>query len=115
MKYSIAFQKESQRVQASFLMLGCFLLGPFWLVAHAMWMPSLIYLLIVVFTGGAGAFILPFFASALVSRWYLSQGWESVAPVEVRKDPNDHSTIILAGIGIMSAACLAFMAFLAMM
>jgi hypothetical protein len=108
---TIAFEKDGKVVQGSWFLLGCFLLGPLWLAFQAMWMPALIYLLAVVFTGGIGVFIMPFAAAVLVEKWYTSQGWKETAPTQkTRKpsDPEDVSGVIFAGIGVMTIACLAF-------
>lgn len=110
-KYSIAFEKDGSRVQGSFLLLGCAVLGPFWLAGQAMWIPAAIYLISCIVTGGTAAFVLPFLSAFLVRKWYLSQGWREAAVVD-QDSMDDNTRIILSGLGVMSLGCLAFMAFL---
>lgn len=119
----IGFEKGDRRVRGSWLLLGCFLLGPLWLVLHRMWMPALIYLLIAIFTGGIGIFLLPFFCAALCRSWYVGQGWKELgeedlgvpvkAPVRVVEERREfgEAGLVLWGLGVMSLMMLGFMAF----
>lgn len=101
---------------ASWLLLGTFLLGPFYLLFMRMGGPALLYFLIVFVPAAIGCFlspflllafglaiVLPFFAEGLARQYYLSRGWMDLGlegkagPVKTVKKPDREAMEAMIG------------------
>jgi hypothetical protein len=101
--YTMRFEKEDRAAQGTFLLLGTFLAGPFWLLGQRLWMPGLLYFIGLLATFGMGWLFMPFLSGWIVRAWYESQGYRRVPVVEAARGREPISTegIILATLGVM--------------